>query len=215
MPEHHPSRNGWIGVVSREHVRIGVAGGFIQINHGSKAPLQRLHAGDGLAMYSPPTACPDGEVLQHFTAIGTVVSGEICQVEMTPAFKPYRIEVAFAECREAPIRPLIERLSFIRNRASRGAAFRFGCVKVPAEDFRLISAATRAEAVLGQAQDESWASPRRTGGGRCGRTVRFAGGRRRAGRRRQLRCSHRAIDAPGASPSRRSCAHGQGTRISR
>jgi hypothetical protein len=53
-----PSRNYWIGVVSREHVQNGVKGGFIQLNHGKKAPLQRLHAGDRLVMYSPRTAYP-------------------------------------------------------------------------------------------------------------------------------------------------------------
>ncbi len=58
------SRNYWIGVVSRSHVQIGVKGGFIQLNHGKKAPVQRLRAGDGLAMYSPRTEYPDGEPLQ-------------------------------------------------------------------------------------------------------------------------------------------------------
>lgn len=124
----NPPHSFWIGVVSREHVGIGVAGGFIQLDHGNKAPLQCLRAGDGVAMYSLRTAHPDGEVLQHFTAIGTVVSGEVYQVEMTPDFKPYRVDVTFAECREAPARPLIERLSFIRNKAHWSAAFRFGHV---------------------------------------------------------------------------------------
>ncbi len=69
-------RNYWIGVVSRSHVQIGVRGGFIQLNHGKKTPLRRLRPGDGLAMYSPRTGYPDGEPLQHFTAIGVVTSGE-------------------------------------------------------------------------------------------------------------------------------------------
>jgi len=57
-------RNYWIGVVSRSHVQIGVKGGFIQLNHGKNAPLQRLKAGDMLAMYSPRESYPDGPVLQ-------------------------------------------------------------------------------------------------------------------------------------------------------
>ena len=56
MPEHRF----WIGVVSRDHVANAVAHGFVQLNHGKKAPLQRLRAGDGLAMYSPRTSYPDG-----------------------------------------------------------------------------------------------------------------------------------------------------------
>ena len=109
-------RSFWIGVVSRSHVQVGVKGGFIQLNHGKKAPLQRLHAGDGLILYSPRTSYPDGEALQSFTAIGTVTSGEIYQVEMTPEFKPYRVDVKFLKCHDTPIKPLIERLSFIKPR---------------------------------------------------------------------------------------------------
>jgi hypothetical protein len=135
------TRNDWIGVVSRAHVQIGVQGGFIQLNHGRKAPLQKLRAGDGLVMYSPRTSYPDGEPLQAFTAIGRVASGEIYQVEMAPDFKPYRIDIRFLPCREAPIKPLLERLSFIKDKAHWGAAFRFGQLKVPAADFAVIAEA--------------------------------------------------------------------------
>jgi hypothetical protein len=131
----------WIGVVSREHVQLGVKGGFIQLNHGKRAPLQRLKAGDRVAMYSPRTSYPDGEVLQAFTAIGRLTSGEVYQVEMSPDFIPYRIDVQFEECREAPIKPLIGSLSFIRNKSHWGGAFRFGYLKVPAEDFAIIARA--------------------------------------------------------------------------
>src|SRR5438876_9600253 len=102
------NRNYWIGVVSRSHVRIGVKGGFIQLNHGKKAPLQKFRAGDGLVMYSPRTDYPAGEPLQSFTAIGTIVSGMVYQVEMTADFKPYRIDVRLLPCNEAPHNPLID-----------------------------------------------------------------------------------------------------------
>ena len=129
----------WIGVVSREHVQHGVQGGFIQLNHGKKVPVQRLRAGDGLVVYSPRTAYPDGEPLQAFTAIGVVITGEVYQVEMSVDFKPYRVDVRFQNSREAPIKPLVERLAFIQNKTHWGAAFRFGYLKVSAEDFNLIA----------------------------------------------------------------------------
>ena len=135
------ARNYWIGVVSRSHVQLGVKGGFMQLSHGKRAPLEKLRAGDGLVMYSPRTSYPDGEVLQSFTAIGVVTSGEIYQVEMTPDFKPYRLDVTFLESREAPIKPLVDGLSFIRNKTHWGAAFRLGQLKIPAEDFDLIAQA--------------------------------------------------------------------------
>lgn len=132
-------RNYWIGVVSRSHVQIGVRGGFVQLNHGKKAPLQRLHGGDMLVMYSPRESYPDGTALQAFTAIGTINTGEVYQVEMSSDFKPYRVDVTFASCREAPIKPLIERLTFRRSKTHWGAAFRFGYIKVPEADFALIA----------------------------------------------------------------------------
>jgi hypothetical protein len=134
-------RNYWIGVVSRSHVQLGAQGGFVQLGHGKRAPLERLRAGDGLVMYSPRTSYPSGEALQSFTAIGIVTSGEIYQVETSPDFRPYRVDVSYLECREAPIKPLVERLSFIRSKTNWGAAFRFGQLKIPAYDFALIACA--------------------------------------------------------------------------
>ena len=134
-------RTYWIGVVSRSHVQIGVKGGFIQLNHGKKTPLQKFRAGDGLVMYSPRTSYPDGEPLQSFTAIGSIISGEVYQIEMSRDFKPYRVDVQFSTCSEAPIRPLLDKLSFIANKAHWGAAFRFGQLKIPAKDFALIAQA--------------------------------------------------------------------------
>lgn len=132
-------RSHWVGVVSRSHVQRGVAGSFIQLNHGKKAPVSRLKAGDLLAMYSPRTAYPDGEPLQAFTALGVVRTGDVYQVEMAPDFKPCRVDVDFVPVQEASIRPLIDDLSFIRDKQHWGAAFRFGQIKVPAEDFALIA----------------------------------------------------------------------------
>jgi predicted RNA-binding protein len=136
-------RNYWIGVVSRSHVEVGVKGGFVQLNHGKKAPVQRLKAGDMLAMYSPRESYPDGAALQAFTAIGTIRSGEVYQVEMSPEFKPYRVDVEFFACLNAPIKPLVERLSFIKSKTHWGAAFRFGYIKVPEADFALIADAMK------------------------------------------------------------------------
>jgi len=92
-------------------------------------------------MYSPRTSYPDGEVLQSFTAIGVVTSGDIYQAEMSPGFKPYRVDVKFFKCREAPIKPLLGKLLFIRSRTHWGASFRFGQLRVPAADFNRIARA--------------------------------------------------------------------------
>ena len=71
--------NYWIGVVSKDHVDLGVAGGYTQVNHGKAGPLERMRAGDGFAFYSPRTSYPDGESLQAFTAIGRIRNGTVYQ----------------------------------------------------------------------------------------------------------------------------------------
>jgi EVE domain len=105
---------------------LGMKGAFMQLNHGRQAPLRRLTAGDGVIMYSPRTAYPDGEPLQAFTAIGTVVTGDVYQVQVTPDFQPHRVDVQFVPSRAAHIKPLVEHLSFITSKSRWGAAFRFG-----------------------------------------------------------------------------------------
>ena len=137
------STNYWIGVISKAHTQLGVKGGFIQLNHGKMAPLQRLHAGDYIIIYSPRESYPDGSLLQHFTAIGRIMTGNIYQVEMTPDFKPYRLDVEFMNCHTTPIKPLIHYLSFSKN-----TAFRFGHLKIPAEDFKIIAEAMGSKEAL-------------------------------------------------------------------
>ena len=46
---------------------------------------------------------------------------------------------------EAPIKPLIDTLSFIRSKQHWGAAFRFGFIRVPEADFQRIAAAMGCE----------------------------------------------------------------------
>lgn len=43
----------WIGVVSKEHVMIGVKGNFVQVCHGKGWPLKRMQAEDFFIHYSP------------------------------------------------------------------------------------------------------------------------------------------------------------------
>jgi hypothetical protein len=134
-------RQYWIGVVSKNHVSIGVAGGFTQLNHGKAGPLERRRPGDGLVFYSPRTAYPDGLALQAFTAIGRVGPGEIFQAEPADGFRPFRRAVEYLPARDAPIKPLVDDLTFICSKQRWGAAFRFGFLRVPEEDFARIATA--------------------------------------------------------------------------
>lgn len=135
----------WINTVSRDHVLAGKDGGFTQANHGRKTTLGKLAKGDLIAFYSPRTGFREGEKLQRFTALARVTDEEPYQVEMTPDFHPWRRDVAFLPCEEAPIRPLIDALDFIRNKKNWGFPFRRGLFKIDAEDFERIARAMQAE----------------------------------------------------------------------
>jgi len=145
-PTAPPASACWIGVVSSDHVGTAVAGGFVQLSHGRAGPLERMREGDAFAFYSPRGSYPDGAPVQAFTAIGRVAAGPIFQVRMTEDFAPFRRRVRFLAANAAPIRPLLGGLSFIRNKAHWGAAFRFGFLRVPAVDFARIAAAMGREA---------------------------------------------------------------------
>ncbi len=132
--------NHWIGVASCDHVRRGVEGGFCQLGHGKAAPLERLKPSDRIICYSPRDTLEGGKPLQAFTAIGTVLEGPVRQ-GVVGAFKSFRRDVRFFEAWQAPIRLLLEKLSFTRGKASWGYAFRHGVFPINAQDYAIIAEA--------------------------------------------------------------------------
>jgi len=128
----------WINVVSRDHLQRGIAGGFMQANHGKNTGLKRLKTGDYVLFYSPKTSYEGGESLQAFTALAQVADDELYQVEMAPGFVPWRRNVMFLPSREVPIKPLINELSFIQDKTHWGYKFRFGLFEIAQTDFELV-----------------------------------------------------------------------------
>lgn len=129
----------WIGVVSRDHALKGRDEGFAQFCHGKRGPATRPRKGDWLIYYSPKQSIGGNEPCQAFTAIGEVSDEAPYQVEQAADFCPFRRSIAYRAAREVPIRPLIEQLSFIRDKSRWGMAFRFGFLEIPAADFELIA----------------------------------------------------------------------------
>ena len=129
----------WISVVSREHVLLGVAGGFAMMNHGKLAPLQRLSPGDGLAYYSPKTAYPDGAALKAFTAIGTVGPDAPYPAEMPSGMRVFRLGIDWFKATETPISELTDRLEFTRG--NWGMLARRGLFEISDADFQTIRTA--------------------------------------------------------------------------
>jgi hypothetical protein len=129
----------WIGVASREHVRRGVAGGFAQVCHGKIGTLQSMSEGDWLLYYSPTHRFGEKDACRRFTAIGTIDRGEPYTFEMSKDFIPWRRNVTFLRAREAPIEPLLEALTFIKDKKKWGFPFRRGSFEISRLDFELIA----------------------------------------------------------------------------
>ena len=131
----------WIGVASREHVQNGVMGGFAQVCHGKPGPLNRMEEGDWITYYSPTITFGGKEPCQSFTALGKIRGGDPYTFAMSEAFIPWRRDVAFLKSREAPIQPLLDHLSFIKDKQKWGFPFRRGCFEISRDDFQAIACA--------------------------------------------------------------------------
>ena len=129
----------WINTISYDHVLLGVKGGFTQAGHGKSSGLKKLSLSDYIIFYSPKTSLNNGEALQKFTAIGKIVDNEPYQAEMNPSFHPWRRNVKFFSCELASIKPLIDKLDFIKDKKKWGYPFRFGLFTIPQNDFELIA----------------------------------------------------------------------------
>lgn len=131
----------WLAVASANHVRLGRAAGFMQVNHGKAAPLRRIRPGDGIVYYSPSTIMGEKDGLRSFTAIGRVREGEPYVGVMAGDFRPFRRDVDWFSAREASIGPLLERLDLTAGRSNWGYALRFGLVELSKADFAVIAEA--------------------------------------------------------------------------
>ena len=131
----------WIGVASHDHVRAGVEGGFCQLAHGKAAPVARLQLANRIVYYSPRELMAGGAPVQAFTAIGEVLAEKPHRVDVGGGFKSYRRDVRFFDARVVSIRPLLQRLSFTRDKESWGLAFRRSVFRIDLDDYRQIARA--------------------------------------------------------------------------
>lgn len=135
----------WLGVVHRDHVRRGIELGIAQVNHGSRAGIERMKPGDGVVYYSPRDVFPDGVTLRAFTAIGRVADGEPWQGDpVTMATKglvrPWRRSVEYADgVSEVAITPLLPVLDLTRDTPNWGWLMRRGLLELTAHDFGVIA----------------------------------------------------------------------------
>lgn len=127
--------NFWLGVVCRDHVQRGTRLGIAQLGHGRRDGLARLKSGDWIVYYSPRTSLRDGEILQAFTAIGSVEGDEIWQAD-EGSFQPWRRRVEYLESvKEVRLRDAFA------SQPRWTSQLRFGLVQLPENDFEKIRAA--------------------------------------------------------------------------
>ncbi|MGE0009704.1 MAG: EVE domain-containing protein [Candidatus Babeliales bacterium] len=129
----------WIAVASREHVKMGVKGGYAQVCHGKGAPLKRMAPGDWIIYYSPVEIFGEKTPCRKFTALGMINKKDPYEFCMSADFTPWRRDVTFKSAQDVSIEPLINDLDFIKNKKSWGFPFKRGCFEIADQDFKLIA----------------------------------------------------------------------------
>jgi hypothetical protein len=146
-PSPNPSPQGgggryWIAVVPKSRVRLCVAGSFAMFAHGKHEAVMRVKPGDWLAYYSPRTVLKDGDEVRAFTAIGKIGEREPYQAEMAEGRTGWRRDIAYEKkALDAGIYPLLDELSFIKDRQHWGIFFHRSLFSVTRDDFALIASA--------------------------------------------------------------------------
>jgi hypothetical protein len=124
MPASSATTRTWVIVVSRDHARRGLGAGFIMANHGKRAPLARMRAGDRILVYSPKTTFPDGDPLQAIAVVGTVTGAEPEPSTDIPG--GYRLRADLREIEPIPLARVREHLPTSK--------LRFGCFELARPD---------------------------------------------------------------------------------
>ncbi|MET9314594.1 EVE domain-containing protein [Kribbella sp. NPDC003505] len=130
----------WLGVVSADHTRRAVDGGFIQLNHGKRYGVARLRKGDGFAIYSPTERYGEKTPLRAFTALGVVADDAPYQAEPMSmgargTIEPWRRRIEFLPVRRAALRDLDLELT---RQANWGYQLRRGLVPLDPDDFAVL-----------------------------------------------------------------------------
>lgn len=130
----------WLGVISADHTRRAVEGGFIQLNHGMRYGVARLRQGDGFAIYSPTERYGEKSPLRAFTALGVVADEAPYQAEPMSmgargTVEPWRRRIEFLPVHRAPLREVDLKLTQAPNW---GYQLRRGLVPLDPEDFETL-----------------------------------------------------------------------------
>ncbi len=132
----------FIGVVHRKQVRIARDKGVVAFGHGKESLVRTLNPGDTVIYYAPREE-PGGDPVQCFVSMATVTGDAPFVVEFYMGSEGWVREARYDLWGAAPVRPMLEDLSFVKNKQSWGMTFRGGKFEIPAADHDLIVAALK------------------------------------------------------------------------
>jgi EVE domain len=132
MTSHH------IGVVHSTHVGRGKAAGFVAFSHGRESVVRSLEPGDRVIFYAPKTDF-DGDPVQAFVGHATVTGDAPYLTDYMGGFQAWVRDAVYDDVTPVPVRPLIDALTFIRDKTHWGMAFRQGKFRISDADYALIA----------------------------------------------------------------------------
>jgi hypothetical protein len=133
----------WIAVISADHAAAAAAGGFFACSHGDGRAAARPANGDRFTYYATRERYGAGDPVQAFVALGRILD-DAPSPRAIAGFEAQVRRAAYEAVGRAPVRPLIPRLGFLRDKGRHwGMAFRRGLFTVAPEDFATIEVALR------------------------------------------------------------------------
>ena len=133
----------WIAVISADHAASAAREGFFACSHGDGRAAARPALGDRFVYYAPRERLGEGDPVQAFVALGRILDAAPGP-RMIGDFEAQVRRAAYEPVGRAPVRPLLDRLGFLRDKGSHwGMAFRRGLFAIGPDDLAVIEAALR------------------------------------------------------------------------
>ncbi|WP_425049370.1 EVE domain-containing protein [Psychromarinibacter sp. S121] len=129
----------FIGVVHARQAGYAREAGIVAFSHGREAPVKDLSPGDRVVLYAPRTDF-DGDPVQAFVA-HAVVTGDAPYIREFPMGEGWCRDASYDDVTPAPVRPMLEDLSFVKDPRYWGMAFRRGKFEISEADYRTIATA--------------------------------------------------------------------------
>lgn len=136
----------WIGTAHLAMADAMREVGIVAFSYGREAPVQKVSPGDGVIYYAPRTDF-EGDPVQAFVALARVTGDEVEQVTIPGTdHVPFARAAHYEQVSHVPVRPLLERLSFVKSPRHWGMAFRRSFFEATPADFALIADGLRGQA---------------------------------------------------------------------